>query len=166
MNYFSGKRFFKVLNAANYRNGYEYETGLNDLSKYIGVDGEPFQCFFTDIEHIFAYVYYGPCFREIIIPDTCGIINFYGEHMSPDSELIPGWYSDKLILGDLKLWTVDNVKWLIENGADISVENYQIVCWALNYNFEIFYFLQEYICEQSEELWNNILVDLQYKGFL
>lgn len=163
--YYSNKRFFKVLNAANYKNGYEYEDGLNNLANFIGADNEPFNCFFTDIKHIFAYIYYGPCFREVFIPDSTAFIYEKGEEISANS-YIPGWYSDKVILGDVKLWTSENVKWLIEQGADISVENYQIVKWALMYNFEIFYFLQEYICDLSEELWTNILVDLQDRGFL
>ena len=161
--YFSNKKFFKVLNAANFKNGYEYGTGINDVSNFIGLDEEPFKCFFTDIEHIFAYIYYGPCFREINT-EYCPFIFEAGEKISDD--YIPGWYSDIIYLGDLKLWTVDNIKWLIENGADISVENYQIVQWALMYNFQVFYFLQEYICSKSEELWGTIMENLQERGFL
>lgn len=164
--YYSGKRFFKVFNAANFRNGYEYETGINDLSSLIGTDGNPMKCYFTDIEHIFCYLNYGPCFREITIPDSTPIIIENGEKFQISSSYIPGWYTDKVILGDIKLWSVDSVKYLIELGADISVENYYIVQWSLMYNFEIFYYLQEYICKLDENLWTEIVVDLQNRGYL
>lgn len=166
MEYFKNKRFFKVLNAANYKNGYEYDDGLNDVSQFIGVDGEPFECFFTDIEHIFCYIYYGPCYREIFIPDNVPIINYKPESFSINEPLIPGFSSNKVILGDLKLWNVSNIKKLIEEGADISVCDYHIVRWALVYNFEIFYFLQNYIIDLDENLWLKILQNLQLEGFL
>ena len=164
--YFGNKRFFKVLNAANYKNGYEYEDGLNDMSNVIGADGEPFVCFFTDIKHIFAYLDYGPCFREVFIPDNMPIIFEAGESFGPGYPYIPGYYSRKVILGEVMPWTVNNIKYLIENVADISVNKYNIVKWALMYNFEVFYYLQEYIYDKDPSIWDAIINDLQLRGFL
>lgn len=155
--------FFKVFNAANYRSGYEYQDGYNDLSKYLDLEGNPYTCYFTDIEHIFAYLNYGPCYREIIVPEDAEL------HSSTDImsiNPIPEWNSNKVKLGDVKIFNLANIKDLISKGADISVENYYIVEWALMRNFEVFYFLQDYIYDFSPEIWQRILEDLQFRGFL
>ena len=160
------KKYIKVLNAANYKNGWEYKTGLNDLRNLIGVDGKPFYCYFTDIKHVFWYLDYGPCFRFVYIPDSKEVIEELDYINLRYNISIPCWKSRLVQLSVVGLWRIDNIKYLIEEGADISANNFGIVQWALEHDFEIFYFLQDYICNLSEELWTNIVRDLEFRGFL
>ena len=152
-------KFFKVLNAANYESGYEFHDGLNDVSKFLNLDGMNYYCFFTDIEHIFAYLDNGPCFREIQIPEGTKV------QRKTLKDNTPIYFSNKAILGPVKTFTVDTIKELISLGADISTDNYAIVRWALQNNFEVFYFLQDYISDYSDIIWFRIILDLEYRGY-
>ena len=156
--------FYKVFNSANYYNGYEYDDGLNDLSNYIGTNKKPLECTFVSVHDIFCYVDSGPCYRQIIIPDEMPVL--FSTPVQYGDDIIPRFISNKVILGDIKLWTVDNIKNLIKEGADISIANYKLVKWSLLYNFQIFYFLQDYISSLDENLWSCIIQDLESRGFL
>lgn len=161
--YISDNLFFKVFNAANYRNGYEYDDGINDLRNYIGLDNKQFYCFFTDIKNIFYYLDYGPCFRQVLIPKNIPFVYTSKDCLDKETE-VKEFYSDIIELGSIMLWNTKNIKWLIENGADISANNYYIIEWSLMNNFEVFYFLQDYLGDT--EIWLNKLKELELRGFI
>lgn len=135
-------KFFIVLNAANYIGGYEFDSGLNDPGSLI---------YFTNIANIFHFLDCGPCFRRVIIPDNIPLLISHNDT----------YMLDKVIMEDIQLWTPENIKWLIDNGANISVDDFKLFKWALKYNFEVFYFLQEYICNIDESLWSYIVEKLE-----
>lgn len=150
-------RFFKVLNSANYRYDWEYEDGLNDMRLSLDQFGYPMSTDIIDIDHIFEKIFYGSCYREVFIPKECPVIKI---------DNFGRYWTNYFILGEVKPWSTKNIKELISIGADISVHNYGLVEWALLNNFEIFYYLQELICNYSEELWTKIIEDLHDRNFL
>ena len=164
-NFFKQDLYYAVFNAANCISGYEVDDGLVDFTNVRDESGNPVKIRFVDVENIFAFIDAGPCFREVFIPDTTSIIDSTSL-LLPSDETIEVYNCDYLELGKLYLWTAENVINLINRGANIAVGNYKIVKWALIYNFEVFYFLQEYICASSEELWGNIIEKLQQEVLL
>lgn len=148
-------KFFIILNAANYKNGYEFDDGFNDTSKF------GFNMEFTSIYNIFAHVYSGPCYREVIIPDNLPILFF---KKTENGYL---YNSDKLILGEVKIWDINNIKYLIDNGADIFAGDYALIRWSLQNNLIVFYYLQEYVCEViGEHVWSDIIDYFIKRGIL
>lgn len=155
--FFKLDRYFMILNAANYIRGFEIDDGLNDFSKSKDEDGKPMTIEFVEIENIFAFIELGPCFREVYVTSDTPIIT-EGYLVAPSTgEQIPGFFTRKADLGAIRTWTPQNIIDLINYGADITVADYNIVRWALRYSFEVFYFLQEYICERSEDEWDYVV---------
>ena len=163
--FFKQDLYYAVFNAANCISGYEVDDGLVDFTNVRDELGNPVKIHFVNVENIFAFVDAGPCFREVFIPDNTSIIES-SPLILPGDETIDVHNCDYLELGKLYLWTAENVINLINRGANIAVGDYKIVKWALIYNFEVFYFLQEYICARSEELWGNIIEKLRQEGLL
>lgn len=164
-NFFKQDLYYAVFNAANCISGYEVDDGLVDFTNVSDESGNPVKISFVNVEDIFAFIDAGPCFREVFIPDTTSIID---STLVPikDDELIRVHKCDYLELGKLYTWTAKNIINLINKGANITVGDYKIVRWALIYNFEVFYFLQEYICGRSESEWGYVIEKLQQEGLL
>lgn len=162
--YFENRRFFKVLNAANYRDGWEYDDGINDLRNIINSDNKPFYSYFTNIKNILYYLNYGPCFREVFIPTTVPFIYTSIDEIT-QFDKIEEFYFNYIKLGPIKLFNCKNIKWLIENGADISCNGtYYIIEWALMHDFETFYYLQDLI--GNTEAWKYKIEEIESRGFL
>lgn len=159
--YIGDKIFYKVFNAANFKNGYEYDDGVNDLRNTIRYkNGKfiPYMCCFTDIRNIFCLLDYGPCFRRVLIPSNIPFIYDNTDNVEDQ------YYSDIIEVGPIMLWTAENIKKLIELGADISVRDYRIINWSFRYNFEVFYFLQNLLYET--EVWENKMEEFKLKGMI
>lgn len=161
----SKKRFYKVLDALETKNGYHYHTGFNDLtpipveSAYRGINH--MICYFTDVEHIFAYLNYGPIIRSVTMPK--GTEPVYDPEM--DAEItLPGWYSDKVILGRPHEITVSFIKKLIRQGARIDANDYEIFRWAIMRNPKVFWYVLSMIHGTSVEKY--VISDLKYRGFI
>lgn len=164
-------KYFTVLNAANTINGYEMDDGYNDLTKCEPVS----RIQFLPVENIFAAIHLGCCFREVILPETLPFVHESKvtidiNTLIPENEkvnnIIDVFEIDKAYLGKIELFTPQNIIKLINAGADVSVGNYNIVRWSFINNFEIFYFLEEYICGRDDNIWNNIIEDLNRRGWL
>lgn len=165
-NFFKQDIYYAVFNAANCISGYEVDDGIIDFTNAVDESGNPVRVNFVNVENIFAFVDCGPCFREVIVPSNSPIIETKTLQIPNTDDCIEIYNSNYLELGKLFTWTAENIINLINRGADISIGNYKIVKWALLYNFEAFYFLQEYICGRSEELWGEIISKLQQEGLL
>ena len=161
----SKKKFYKVLDALERKNGYHYHSGFNDLtsipveSTYRGIDH--MICYFTDVENIFAYLNYGPIIRSVSIPE--GIEPIYDPEMNAGN-MIPGWYSDKVILGRPHKITLSFIKKLIRQGARIDVDDYEIFRWAVMHNPKVFRYLFYMI--QGSSIEKRVITDLKSRGYL
>lgn len=135
--------YYKVLSAVECRCGYKYHTGLNDLRKAKDDDGDPMFTYFTDTEHVFAYLNYGPIIRSVTIPDLKEkafkdvIVEYAPEQMVQDGGEIPGWRSNCVILGRPHIIDADIVEMLIAQGARLNVDDYNIASWAITHSKEV-----------------------------
>jgi hypothetical protein len=117
------KLFFKITNAKENHNGFQYVDGLNILDKEFEENGHCVNggLYFTDIEHIFDFLDYGIHLREIILP-----IN------DPNFKCVKDeankWRANMIILGKkYELSNVDTFKYLISLGADFKAgDNYAV----------------------------------------
>jgi hypothetical protein len=66
----ANKLFFKITNAKENHNGFQYVDGLNILDKEFQEEGSCVEggLYFTDVQHIFDFLDYGIYLREIILP--------------------------------------------------------------------------------------------------
>ena len=130
-------KYYKVINANFGVPGIQtYQIGLN-VSSNFNVE-EKDGIYFTDIKHIFAYINYGPIIAELIVPDDVPI-HRYDERMSIDSELIPGYFAEKVVIEKFYDKNVfHHILSLIIRGADVSCDDYAIIKYALMNNKYLF----------------------------
>ena len=133
-------RYYKVVNANFGTPGiHEYSIGTNiyEYKKNESLHNRD-GLYFTDINNIFNYCNYGPVVLQITIPHDAKII-YYPEVI--DSEPIPGWCADKINVEKYYFLTstIDVIE-LLNNGADISAGNFEIIRWSLMNNHELFKF--------------------------
>ena len=108
--------FYKILNEKENHNGYQYKTGLN-------IDSKPFQpsgdCESGGIyyarEDILAFLNYGCYLRKVTIPADAKV---YENPGSPKK-----WKADRIILEERVEITPKVIQALIDEGADIHVDN-------------------------------------------
>lgn len=143
-----GKKYYKVLSSFENRCGYPYHTGFNDLTGHLDEEGEQMVCYFTDVEHIFAYLNYGPVVRSVTFPNNT-IIKYDPEKMVKDGPDIPGWYSECVILGKPRIFNLKTIKKLIKDGADVNVDDGFLFKWAYFKEKEVWdYLSHKYIDNQ------------------
>ena len=135
------RKYYKILNSNMGNPIYiQYQEGLNvypnfNPEKYRGI-------YFTNIESIFAYLNYGPIVAEITIPESSVVIEC-GERRSIYGEFIDGWFADRIIIDKLMyLNELNTFKYLIDSGALIDIDKYQLIKYALLYNKELFEYLK------------------------
>ena len=110
--------YFKITNAAENHNGFQYSDGLNVLKEKFNDNPDDSCCkggfYFTNAENIFKFLNYGIYLREVTLPTD-----------NPDFRMIKDkeddkWRANMIILGKrYDLSSVDTFKYLIGCGADI-----------------------------------------------
>jgi ankyrin repeat protein len=115
--------YYKITNQDEIHHKLQYKTGLN-------VDVLPFNpsgdCqnggIYFSREDILAFLHYGPWIRKVTIPEDAKV---YENPGSPKK-----WKADKVILGRRSKITTKKIKQLIEEGADLRVNNSGALRWA------------------------------------
>jgi ankyrin repeat protein len=117
----ANKIFFKVTNAKENHNGFQYVDGLNILDKEFEEVGS---CvvgglYFTDAHHIFEFLDYGINLREIILPLNDPNFKCVKDQSNK-------WRANMIILGKkYDLTDVDTFKYLVGLGADFrAIDDY------------------------------------------
>ena len=135
--------YFKITNAAEKHNGFQYSDGLNVLNEKFNDNPNDSCCaggfYFTDAENIFEFLDFGIYLREVILPIE-----------NPDFRMIKDpkgdkWRANMIILGkQYDLFNVETFQYLIENGADIHACNDDALrCNAQNGHLDVVKFLVE-----------------------
>ena len=130
--------YFKVTNARENHNGFQYVDGLNVLVEKFNDDPNNLCCangfYFTDISNIFNFLDDGIFLREIQLPTG-----------NPDFKMIRDhnkWRANMIILGKrYDLFTVNTFEYLISCGASIHVNNYALRYSALYGHLDIVKYL-------------------------
>lgn len=147
--------YFKITNADENHHGYQYVTGLNILDGDFNTNGTCVSggLYFTKIKYIFKYLSYGVYLREIHLPTDD---NF---QMVTDPSRYK-WRANMIILGKKRvLSNVLTFKYLIENGADIHIDNNCALKWAAgNGYYKIVKLLLEYGADINAQ--NNCAIKL------
>lgn len=105
------KKFYKILPSNMICRGFQYKEGLN-------IDIQPFndkECpnglHFSDAEHILYFCGYGDLIAEVEIPENEEVLCFKRKYKA-----------HSIILKNIKpLWDIEVFKTLVENGANIHV---------------------------------------------
>ncbi len=119
--------YYKITNAEENHYGFQYTTGLNVLKSNFNTDGS---CvggglYFTKIKYIFRYLSYGIFLREVHLP----LDNDFQMISDPHNNK---WRANMIILGKKRiLSSTSTIKYLIENGADIHIDNDCALKWAV-----------------------------------
>ena len=108
--------YYKITNQYERHHNLQYHTGLN-------VDCLPFRpsgdCedggIYFARRDILAFLFKGPWLRMVTIPDDAQV------YLNPDPP--EKWKADKVILGPRKKITLNVIKRLIKEGADIHADN-------------------------------------------
>ena len=113
--------YYKIMNSLDVEGDFSYDLEYNDFSY------TDFKPYFTDIKHVFAYCNSGSFVREIEIPYDGNIEKFHDKELD-----IPVYSSDKIIVGlGHRLNSEGTIKYLIESGADVTVNDYAIIKWSI-----------------------------------
>ena len=109
--------YYKILNENECHNKFQFQDGLNIDSIPFNPKGtcEPGGIYFAR-EDIFAFLGYGPWIRTVTLPEDAQIYKDPEENPSK-------WKADKIILGQKRRIDSNIIKELIEQGADIHVDN-------------------------------------------
>jgi len=117
-------KFYKILKEDESHNDLQYKTGLN-------IDPIPFNpsgsCqsggMYYAQEDILAFIEYGPWIREVILcPDS----NIYKDpNHNPER-----WKTDKFVLGERRRINSKVIKDLIQEGANVHVQEDYALRWA------------------------------------
>jgi len=135
----TNKLYFKITNAKEKHNKFQYHDGLNVLVDEFNDDPEascvPGGFYFTDAKHIFEFLEYGIYLREITLPTN-----------DPDFKIVKDnnkWRANKIILGKkYNLIDVSTFKYLLDQGADIHTDDNSAIKWAIeNGHSEIIQYL-------------------------
>jgi len=131
-------KFYKILNEDECHHGMQYKTGLNTdvLPFNPRGDCEDGGIYFAR-KDILAFLCYGPWVREVTIPD--------GEEVYSNPGSLKKWKAHRVILGERKRWSdIEVFKGLVEDGADIHVDNDYALRWVACYgHLEVVKFLVE-----------------------
>lgn len=152
--------YYKIINA-NYGHpeSMQYHLGLNEMpgfSKKLhrGI-------YFTDIKHIFAYVNYGPIVCVLTIPEDATVIWDPESLYVNGNGRIPGWFTDKVEIKDfMDINDLSTIWALTARGADVSVDEYSIIRYALRSNVTLW----EYFKSQFDD--GTLSEDVFYRAML
>jgi len=100
---FKGYTFYKITNSKEIHRNFKYKNGLNVLDKGFDVYGScaPGGLYFTTLEHLHHYYYYGIWIRKITLPDDAQVVK--DSHGNK-------WRADKIILGErYYLYSLDTI---------------------------------------------------------
>jgi hypothetical protein len=108
--------YYKILNEEETHRGVKYKCGLNiDPKEFIPYgDCEPGGIYFSR-EDILAFLHYGPWIRKVTIPKNAQV---YTNPGTPRK-----WKADRVILGPKTHITINIIKKLIEEGANVNADN-------------------------------------------
>jgi hypothetical protein len=137
----ANKLFFRMMDPNENRVGFQYVDGLNRLKKEFT---ETESCdvddlYFTDIEHIFGFLFYGYHLRKITLPlddpdFKCVKSPVKYENLScslGNKYQLNRWRANMIILGEkYDLADVETFKYLVKLGANIKVHNNHAIAWA------------------------------------
>ena len=135
------KTYYKITNAEECHHGFQYKDGLNILEEKFNDNANDHCCagglYFSDAEHIFAFLSFGIYLREIMLPID-----------DPEFKMISDenkYRANKIILGKrYELASVETIKMLVEKGADIHAkDDYALSYSAGNGHLEIVKYLIE-----------------------
>ena len=119
--------YYKII--GNNYGKYPYKLGLNTLAD----NGETFnkiqECgpgglYFCTINNIFAYLNYGNKVCILTIPDDAEIIKVNNKYKA-----------DQIFIHKIMIINYDTIKYLVEHGADVTIENNYAVYWASARNY-------------------------------
>ena len=129
-------------------NGIPYHVGEN-LFQYI--HGTTYgTIYYTDIEHIFAYLNYGPLVCECEIPPYA-VVTKDSEQMHYGGIEIPIWHTTILDIKQIhSLNNISTIKMLINKGADISMDNYNLFKHAIMCNNKLYHWLVKHYPNEYE----------------
>ena len=121
--------YLKITNSTENHNGFQYSDGLNVLKEKFNDDPYKSCCpgglYFTNVENIFKFLGYGVYLREIILPTDNRDF-----HMIKDPKG-DKWRANMIILGArYNLDNIDTFKLLMENGADIHIQDDHALKWS------------------------------------
>jgi ankyrin repeat protein len=104
-----------------------YKIGLNiNIEKFNpSGDCEPGGIYFAR-EDILAFLDYGPWIRKVTIPEDARV---YENPGTPKK-----WKADRIILGKRERISLNVIKRLIEEGANLKAKNSYILQWAIGHN--------------------------------
>ena len=120
------KKYFKITNATENHNGFQYHDGLNILTEPFVENGSCVAggLYFTDVEHIFHFVSYGVYLREIILPIADSDFKCVADKNDK-------WRANKLIFGlRYNLYDISTFQYLIQLGANYLLGEYNLLQWA------------------------------------
>ena len=110
-------KFYKIINKEEIHHGLQYKDGLINDPKPFKPFGncEPGGIYFSSND-ILAFVDYGCWIREVTIPEDAKVYQNLG---TPEK-----WKADRVFLHPRKkLWTVETIKKLIEEGANVKAND-------------------------------------------
>jgi ankyrin repeat protein len=125
---FTNQTFYKVTNARECHNGYQYRDGLNILKEPFNDDPKASCCpggfYFTDVKNVFKYIDYGENIRQVTLPLS-----------NPEFKIVQDpsldkWRANMLVLGERhSLHDVATYRHLIDASADINADNGNVLYW-------------------------------------
>jgi len=138
--------YYKILNENEKHHKMKYKTGLNkDIIKFNPKGScEPGGLYFSR-EDIFAFLNYGPWIRKVTLEKDSKV------YKNPGFGSVK-WKTDKFILGERKKISTKVIKKLINEGANIKSNRYEVLHWASRYGY---FKLVEYLiplCKSKQAL--------------
>jgi ankyrin repeat protein len=127
--------YYKITNEFENHHGMQYKDGLNtDILPFnphgTCTDGG----IYFSREDILAFLDYGPWIRRVTLPQ--------GEPVYKDPGPIQKWKAHRVILGEREEITLDVIKRLIQEGADVTADNCVIIVIAAETkNYELMEFI-------------------------
>ena len=135
--------YFKITNAEENHNGFQYETGLNILKEEFNDNPNDSCCagglYFTDAANILNFMNYGIYLREVTLPTEN--LDF---RMIKDKEG-DKWRSNMIIFGERRdLSNVETFKYLVECGTDFGYVNIKHINVRISLAYINNYYLNSY----------------------
>ena len=135
-------KFYKITNESENHNGLQYKAGLNIDIKPFNPSGNcsPGGIYFAR-EDILAFLDYGCFIREVEIPSDAQV---YENPGNPKK-----WKADKVILKRRRKITLNVIKQLVKQGADVHADDdYALQLAASNGQLEVV----KYLVEQGADI--------------
>ena len=133
----NNKKLYKILSENEVHNNFQYHEGLNVDTQPFNPKGsyEPGGLYFSNVEHIFEFLNYGPYIREVTIPPRVKV------YKDPEGHK---YKAHQIILGSRREWK-DCIIDLINEGADVHADNdYALMVASENGHIEVVKILLEH----------------------